>query len=144
MSWGYKILFTYIIFIGLILFMVYIAFKQSNELIDDHYYEKELQYQKILDGHQNLAALPEKIQFKKNADALQLQFPSGATAPGNVGKIEFICFSDKSKDRTFTFDPDSSGIIRIPLNQLVQAQYQIRMEWENAGEKFAYRDNFQN
>lgn len=144
MSWGYKILLTYVIFIGLILFMVFTASKQSNELIDDHYYEKELQYQKILDGHQNLAALPEKIQFKKNGETLQLKFPSGATAPGNVGKIEFICFSDKSKDRLFAFDPDSSGIILIPLNQLVQAQYQVRMEWENAGAKFAYRDVYQN
>lgn len=144
MNWGYKILLTYVTFIGLILFMVYIASRQTNELIDDHYYEKELQYQKILDGHQNLAALSDKIAFKKSASNLELRFPAGATTPGNAGKIEFVCLSDKSRDRSFSFTPDTAGIIRIPLNDLIAAQYQVRMEWENAGKKFAYRDIYQN
>ena len=50
MSWGYKILIVYILFIGMILGMVYVASRQTNEMQDDNYYAKELVYQSVIDG----------------------------------------------------------------------------------------------
>ena len=54
MSWGYKILIVYILFIGMILGMVYVASRQTNEMQDDNYYAKELVYQSVIDGKNNL------------------------------------------------------------------------------------------
>jgi hypothetical protein len=61
MSWGYKILIVYILFIGMILGMVYVASRQTNEMQDDNYYAKELVYQSVIDGKNNLNALTEKL-----------------------------------------------------------------------------------
>ena len=61
MSWGYKILITYIVFIGMILTMVFIASKQTNEMQDKNYYAKELVYQSVIEGKKNLQQLPENV-----------------------------------------------------------------------------------
>ena len=46
MNWGYKILFVIILFVVGMVGMVIVAFKQSNEMLDTNYYERELQYPK--------------------------------------------------------------------------------------------------
>jgi hypothetical protein len=74
MSWGYKILIVYILFIGMILGMVYVASRQTNEMQDDNYYAKELVYQSVIDGKNNLNALTEKLVVENTSDAVQIKF----------------------------------------------------------------------
>ena len=76
MSWGYKILIVYILFIGMILGMVYVASRQTNEMQDDNYYAKELVYQSVIDGKNNLNALPEKLVVENTSDAVQIKLPA--------------------------------------------------------------------
>jgi uncharacterized membrane protein len=73
MSWGYKILIVYILFIGMILGMVYVASRQTNEMQDDNYYAKELVYQSVIDGKNNLNALTEKLVVENTSDAVQIK-----------------------------------------------------------------------
>ena len=60
MSWGYKILVAYLLFFIMIISFLYIASKQTNELLETNYYEKEIQFQKILNGVENLNQLEAK------------------------------------------------------------------------------------
>ncbi len=78
MSWGYKILIVYILFIGMILGMVYVASRQTNEMQDDNYYAKELVYQSVIDGKNNLNALTEKLVVENTSDAVQIKLPASA------------------------------------------------------------------
>ena len=42
MNWGHKITIVIVLFLTAMLGMVYYASLQNNEMIDDHYYQKEL------------------------------------------------------------------------------------------------------
>ena len=48
MNWGHKITIVILTFIIGMLGMVYVASKQTNEMFDSNYYEKELKYQNYI------------------------------------------------------------------------------------------------
>jgi regulatory protein YycI of two-component signal transduction system YycFG len=54
MNWGRGLTLFIVGFILAMLGMVYIAFKQSNEMIEDNYYDREVKYQEIIDAKSNL------------------------------------------------------------------------------------------
>jgi hypothetical protein len=50
MNWGHKIAIVIAAFVIGMLSMVYFASQQTNEMIDDNYYQKELAYQDIINA----------------------------------------------------------------------------------------------
>ena len=56
-SWGHKILFTYLAFVAGMMGMVYFTTQQNRDLVSDNYYADELAFQKIIDESANTAAL---------------------------------------------------------------------------------------
>ena len=54
MSWGYRVLIILGIFLVGMISMVIVATKQTNEMIDSDYYEKELAYQQVIDARKRL------------------------------------------------------------------------------------------
>ena len=76
MSWGYKIVCVYSVFVLMIGYFLYVAFQQNNELIEDHYYEKELQYQSVITGSQNLYALDQSLNILVPVSYTHLTLPT--------------------------------------------------------------------
>ena len=74
MNWGHKITLVFIVFAIAILGMVYVASQQTNELQDENYYEKELVYQTVIDGRNNLKNEGNYILRDSSNDIL-LQIP---------------------------------------------------------------------
>jgi len=54
MNWGKSITIVIVSFIAIVLGMVYVASKQTNEMIDKNYYDKEIKYQTLIDAAENL------------------------------------------------------------------------------------------
>ena len=50
MNWGHKLTIVIVLFVAGMLGMVSYAMMQDNEMIDDHYYQKELEYQDVIDA----------------------------------------------------------------------------------------------
>ena len=48
MNWGKGITLVIILFIITMLGMVYVASKQTNEMVEANYYDKELKYQNLI------------------------------------------------------------------------------------------------
>ncbi len=46
-SWGHKILFTYLAFVAGMMGMVYLTTKQNRDLVSDNYYADELAFQNL-------------------------------------------------------------------------------------------------
>lgn len=71
MNWGHKITAVIAIFIIAMMSMVYLAFQQTNDMVDTNYYDKELKYQLKIDAAQNLNSATSEVlvtQFEKKCE----------------------------------------------------------------------------
>lgn len=142
MNWGYKILFAYIGFIAFMMGMVYVAMQQTNEMQDEKYYEKELKYQSVIDGKNNLSTLENKIIVSNTPTAVKIQLPEGTFGQMENAEIFFLKPSDQSKDFKTKLAVDSNGVQEIPNSNLTNGIYTIRIGWDNAGKHYFQEENF--
>ncbi|MBK6859200.1 MAG: FixH family protein [Saprospiraceae bacterium] len=142
MSWGYKILIAYALFFVMIISFLYIASQQTNEMLETNYYEKEIQFQKILTGSDNLNVLNETINLKLSSEHLEINFPKEGIKDQPLIHLEFIKMSDQSKDFNLDIKTNENGKIIIPTEKFSKGYYRLQMQWESNGKPYVYRDQF--
>lgn len=133
MSWGYKILIVYVGFITMIMGMVYIASKQTNEMQAVNYYAEELEYQTVIDGKNNLNKLSGKLSITNAENEIRLSIPDSAHKNITEGEVYFLKPSDESKDIKVPLVVDSSGIQVFPKSNFVKGLYTVKVSWKNDG-----------
>ncbi len=133
MNWGNKILIGFSTFVVAISTMVYVAMKQTNEMVDDNYYEKELKYQGKIDASKNLSALAEKITIHYDDGAITIKFPIASISSNAVGTIECLRSSEQRRDVNIKLAPDSNGLQSLPRSLFIKGRYQLRIDWTNKG-----------
>jgi len=139
MNWGHKITIVIITFILCMLGMVFIAFKQTNEMIDTNYYEKELQYQSLIDAARNLNEVSNNDLIKQNKDGLLITIPLPLLEGFENGQIEFVKIDDQKKDTTIQFKPDQSGKFSIQNSFISVGAYKARIKWSVQNKEY-YRE----
>ncbi len=139
MNWGHKITLTIVVFIIAMLSMVFIAFQQNNEMMDDNYYDKELKYQSLIDASQNLNEESSDTLIEKTEKGFLITIPAKLRTNFKNGKIEFIGNEDRKKDFTLKIEPDSMGLFLIEPAKLSRGSYKVRILWENEGKSY-YRE----
>ncbi|MES2477561.1 MAG: FixH family protein [Bacteroidota bacterium] len=141
MNWGYKILVVMLLFIAGMGTMVSIAMKQRNEMIDEHYYVKELLHQGQIDAENNLNSLNEQLSITDEGGALKLHIPSASNGSVTEGSITFLRSSDQSKDRRFLLKPNSLGVQMISKSNFVKGQYKVRISWKNDAKPYYFEQS---
>jgi hypothetical protein len=136
MNWGYKITLVIVLFLAGMAFMVSIAMKQKNEMVDDQYYVKELHHQEQIDAATNLNAVSEKLRIKDSAGFIQLSLPPSLLACNMTGEIEFLRPSDQTKDRVLPLQLDSLGLQLIPKTNFIKGLYRVRIAWESEAKPY--------
>lgn len=139
MNWGNKILIGFGTFVIGICTMVYIAMKQTNEMVDDNYYEKELQYQGKIDASKNLSALAEKLMVIDSAEFIKIKFPAASINNNPVGHIECLRSSEQKKDVNVKLDIDATGVQLLPKSKFINGIYQLRIDWINNGTNYFHQ-----
>lgn len=142
MNWGYKIAFAYGSFVIMILYFLFVASSQTNDLVEDHYYEKELQFQNVLNANQNLADLNIRPIIEIAAQQVNIKLPSQVGSNVSNGKIEFMRMADKSGDLEFSFNSDENGHFSLPVEKFHEGIYQMKMHWQDHGKPYMYQDQF--
>lgn len=138
MNWGYKILIVILLFIAGMGTMVSIAMKQKNEMIDEHYYVKELQHQGQIDAENNLNALEENLSLEERGDMLVLSIPSASNGTITEGSVIFLRSSDQTKDRRFLLEPNKEGVQQIAKSNFIKGQYKVRISWKSDSKPYYY------
>ncbi|HRG35959.1 MAG TPA: FixH family protein [Chitinophagales bacterium] len=138
MSWGKGIAVFIVFFCFVVIAMVYVAMQQTNEMQDKNYYAKELLYQNVIDGKNNLAASPNQLVFRENADSFIVQFPSTLVTDISENSIYLLCPSDESKDYVAAFKLNDKQEHVILKKQLAKVYYTIKISWKNAGKPYYF------
>ena len=137
MSWGYKILLVYIVFISGIVFMVVKSSMQNIDLVTTDYYEQELQYQTTIDATLRANELSAKLQCSIVNDSLRIEFPAEMKNDKVKADVWLYCIANKTKDIRKTVEV-SGGIMLVPLPVGNKGSHDLKINWEAAGKTYYY------
>lgn len=133
MNWGHSILIVIILFLVGMLGMVFYAARQTNEMIDDQYYQKELAYQSVIEAKQNLLRVSDHKIVQQDLDEVKIIFPDGTFEKLEQGMIELLRQNDQRRDIRIEVKPTGFSHRLIPKTDLIRGMYRVRVQWVNDG-----------
>lgn len=131
MNWGKSITIVIVSFIAIVLGMVYVASKQTNEMIDKNYYDKEIKYQTLIDAADNLNKVTKDSLITQDQQKVNIQIPASLKTNFKAGKLVFLRNDDQKKDLEQTFSPDGTGLYAVEKAKFSKGRYKVRIEWTN-------------
>lgn len=134
-SWAYKILIVYLLFVAGIMFLVFKANNERYDLVTDNYYEAEVKYQDVIDQKQRVAALSAQPEINYEGGRLHIQFPAEFSGKVLQGELYLYRPSDARKDfrQSFTAS-DNQYTLELPVP--VSGMYDIKLSWKAGGQTY--------
>ncbi len=138
MSWGYKIILSFVVFIGVIFTMVYISMNQDISLVADNYYEQELAYEDQINRIKNTRALAEKLKLEidKKDRSAKLTYPQSIRELFKEGTIQFFRPSQSSLDKEFLMLPGKENLQVIDLKGFTSGLWKVKINWRSDDKEF--------
>jgi len=131
--WPLGIVLVFVLFIGGMATAVVIACTHRDRLVDENYYESELQFQSQIDG----AARAEKAGAMLSQLAggnVQVKLPIEQLTQKFSGAIELYRPSAPELDHIMTLQPDAQGAQTVDVSKLARGSWMLRVKW-NADDK---------
>lgn len=130
MNWGNRLILVFIVFGGMISYMVYRCMQTPVDLVSSQYYKDELAYQRVIDGTRQANALPAKVSLEDVEGVLRVVLPLKMRGRG---RIVFYCPNDVAKDRSFVLETDGLGRQEIGRGAVLSGHYTVKLSWESSG-----------
>jgi len=135
MSWGYKLMITFIVFASMMGYMVYRCFGTNFELVEKEYYKSELKYQDVIDGSGNASLLSKPPQLKQSGKDIILQMPGEMRKSSLSGSVLFYCAYNSKNDKRFLLAVDRNGAQSFE-HAVAPGNYTVKIEWSANGKKY--------
>lgn len=139
MSWGYKILLLYSVFVIGIVYMVFKSSAQNVDLVTPDYYEQELKYQSTIDATNLANALSEKLKCTADEQALTIVFPKEMQDVQKHTSVWLYCIANKKKDiRQEVTTADAT--VTVPLRPDNKGMYDVKVTWKANGKDYYFEE----
>lgn len=138
-GWGWKAAILYGTFAVGMVALVVASSRQKYDLVAPDYYQKELEYQSVLDAGKNTAALSAAIDVHATATEVIIALPAELHKEAVKGTVHFYSPVDKAWDKTITLAPENGTTI-VPRNMLHNTRYTVKVSFE-AGGKAYYQES---
>jgi hypothetical protein len=139
MSWGYKIIMVYAVFVAGILFMVFKSSSQKMDLVTEDYYAKELKYQQQIDETQRASTLSQSIKTEVKENQLFVYFPNEFAGKKISGQIELYFPADKYRDIVQHFSV-SETIVSMAIPDKNKGLYELHLTWNADGVNYFFKE----
>lgn len=119
MSWGKGIIIGMGLFMGFIITLVVIMMRQDIDLVQEDYYQKELEYDKQYNAETNYMSAQDSIRMELSSNELSLYFPEEFQT--GKASIQLMRPNDKKMDLTFSLDTKEK--VSIPMKSLAKGRF---------------------
>lgn len=126
--WG---IFAFGLFGCFAIFMIGLAVyasMQTNELVTEDYYEKELEFKEVLKKQDRTLLLTEQLSWKIENKEFIISFPKEVVSEIS-GEIIFFKPSSQKDDITLPFIT-SSNSFKIDISNYSSGMYKIKIDWK--------------
>lgn len=141
-NWGWGIFCFFTLFVGFMIFMVYMTTTIDHDLVTSDYYKQEIEYQNKIDMKNNLAKTGQHVSVKENGNEVRVTVPINGEKLIDKAEVYFYRPSDESKD--LKLDNHQNGTFIIPNDQLAKGEYVIKTQWAVDGVNYYEEINFTN
>jgi hypothetical protein len=135
-SWGIKIIVSFVVFVIGIGTMVGISMTKNIDLVSENYYERELKYQDKIDMINRTNSLSEKLKIENTSNLIKIIFPGIFSKENISGKINFYRAMDKKKDFSVDISKDGNGLQTIPTDKLDKGNWKVEVMWKVSGKDY--------
>ena len=131
LNWGYSIAIFYAVFMVIMITMVVKASKQGVDLVQENYYEKDLNYEQFRESRALGAALKDQIQITmdSHSKSLEISFPKDHEVQS--GTVTFYRPSSTGLDRNFPLELDKDYNQVIPTTDLLSGLWRLQLNWNS-------------
>lgn len=136
MNWGYKLLFSFMVFGAGMFFLVYRTMTTEFELVEKNYYQSELKYQDLIDASKRTVALNQPVVFLQNEQEVIITFPTTPNSVKITGNILFYCAYNGKNDRQFPLNLVSVNKLSIRKDKLIPGKYTVKLNWNDNFETY--------
>lgn len=138
MSWGWKIVVMYTLFVVMTLSMVFYFMRQDVDLVAQDYYRQEIEYQDQIDKIENAKSLKEPVdlEYLTNQNLIKLQFPSSHLQEGIDGTIQLYRPSNAKEDKLVKVKPMADGQQLINVKDLSVGLWKVKISWSAGGMEY--------
>ena len=131
LSWGWRVVIAFIIFVGGTMSWVTIAMTSRVDLVRNDYYENSLVHDAVMTSRAAGVASGASLAFDRAAKQIHISIPE----QGAKGTLILYRPDDPSRDRTFELSLDKSGGMTIPTATLQRGLWRATLDWKNAAGK---------
>ena len=129
MNWCNKLLVAFLIFGGLMAYLVYRSLNTNFELVEKDYYKSELRYQQVIDGSKRLSDLNLALLLKQTEKEVVLELPAALRNKESVGDVWFYCAYDARKDKRVPLKTNAEGIELVATESFSPGNYIVKINW---------------
>ena len=122
--------------------MVVKSCDNPSHLVQENYYDKDLQYESFRQKRVNASNLNPgiTIKYQKVNDAIEVLFPEGMEKV--TGTASLFRASNKDEDKSFEIQLDSDRRMSIPFdNSALKGLWKVKVDWENQGRAYYHEED---
>lgn len=131
MSWGNKLLVTFIVFAGGMIFLVCKSIMSDFQMVEKDYYKKELSYQQVIDGTKEAGQLSSLAAVQDDEKGITIQLPAEMKNKNPSGEVWFYCAYDEKRDRHFKLETDGNAVQSIAPGKVLAGNYTVKISWKD-------------
>lgn len=136
-NWGTGIFIFIIIFVVSMLTMVYFSFQQDNELVDESYYPRGMEYQQQIDRRERAQQLSYPFNAEQINNELIVAYPSEFKEMAfEKGEIYFYRPSAQKFDVKEEMKPGPDLKQTFPLSRFQTGKYIVKYSWIMGGKEY--------
>lgn len=137
LNWGGGIAIFYTCFVIAMVSMVVKSTFHKPQMVQDNYYEKDLQYEAFRQKRENGNLMKEsiKVAFIPKERMVEITFPKGmSSAKGNVTLFRP---SNQSKDQILPLRLDENAEMQLPIaKNMSRGLWRVQLDWEVEGKAY--------
>ena len=139
-NWATGLTIFFILFIGMLIFIVYQSRQVHDSLVVENYYDEDINYQSHYDKKQNTADLMVKVKTEYNRESKEIiiTFPIDSVSVTSGQILLYNPYSEKS-DVKYDFNLGTEGIYKLPVEKIKQGRWKLKMDWKQ-GDKTYYQE----
>ncbi len=135
-NWGTGIIIFLVLFFISIFWFVFFSFSTQQDLVEEDYYPKELQYNEHLQKQKNVKELGAEVSYEITEESLIFNFPKNQNYSKIKGQIIMYRPSNKKLDQTYSIQLDTLNRQMLSTSKLLKGKYIVKIGWSYEGKAF--------
>ena len=133
-AWGAGLLTGFLLFVGGVVFMVYVSMSQKVDLVSDRYYDQGLKYQERIRAQERALRMDGGVRVSVSGPSIRLQFPARLSADKISGTVMLYRPADRRSDRAVAITPDAALSQTIPMAGAEEGLWRVQVFWRVGNE----------